>query len=189
MNGTERRRLAVDLEELASAFENGFPDLSYYLDTATGAVAMVSDETRRELEEIYAELDTGEDLDDAAVAEAIRQRNVPDWQREALEEADRVERGFGTRYIAVPRDDSHDAYRDMEDFVASVTDERLRERLADALDGRGAFSRFKRVLSAHDEERERWFAFRDARLRDRIIAWLDEEGIEPIMAGEDAPSP
>lgn len=122
MNGKERRRLPVDLEELSGAFENGFPDLSYYLDIETSAVAMVGDET-------------------------------------------------------------HDAYRDMEDFVATVMDERLRERLADTIDGRRAFSRFKRVQSAYVEERERWFAFRDARLRDRIVAWLDAEGIEPIIEG------
>ena len=68
----------------------------------------------------------------------------------------------------------------MEDFIATVADERLREWLADAIDGHGAFSRFKRVLTNHDAERERWFAFRDARLRERILAWLEEEGIEPI---------
>ena len=180
MNRKERRRLAVDLEELATAFENGFPDLSYYLDSETGTVAMVSEETRSNLERIYAELDTGVDLDDVSVAEAIWQRDVADWEREALEEADRVERGFGTRYVAVPRDDTHEAYRDMEDFIATVTDERLRGRLAGAIEERGAFGRFKRVLSDHDEERERWFAFRDARLRDRIVAWLEGEGIEPI---------
>src|SRR5919199_5536889 len=64
--------------------------------------------------------------------------------RDALEEADRVERGFGTRYVRVPRDETHEAYRDMEDFILTVGDERLRERLSDAIDGRGAFSRFKR---------------------------------------------
>src|SRR5579883_2543335 len=36
----ERQRLAVDLEELATAFENGFPELSYYLDLDSGAVVM-----------------------------------------------------------------------------------------------------------------------------------------------------
>ncbi len=141
---------------------------------------MVSDETRRDLEAIYEELGNGEDLDDAAVAAAIRRRDVPDWQRETLEEADRVERGFGTRYVAIPRDDAHDAYRDMDDFIPTVGDGRLQERLSDAIDGRGAFGRFKRVLSDHDEERERWFAFRDARLRERIVGWLDDEGIEPL---------
>jgi hypothetical protein len=183
MDGSEKRRLAVDLDDVATAFENGFPDLSYYLDLETGEVVIVSDETHGALEALYEELNTGEDLDDAAVAVAIRQRDVPDWQREALGEADRVERSFGTRYVAIPQDDAHDAYRDMEDFVLlTVADRRLQDRLSDAIDGRGAFGRFKRVLSDHDEERERWFAFRDARLRERIVAWLEDEGIEHFGA-------
>ena len=182
MDGSEKRRLAVDLDDVATAFENGFPDLSYYLDLETGEVAMVSDETSHELEAIYAELDTGEDLDDDAMAAAIQQRDIQDWQREALAEADRVERGFGTRYVAIPRDDAHDAYRAMEDFILTVANRRLQERLSDAIDGRGAFGRFKRVLSDHDEERERWFAFRDARLRERAVAWLESEGVVPLGA-------
>ena len=176
----EKRRVAVDLDELAGAFENGFPDLSFYLDVESGEVVMVSDDTRCELEEIYQELGNGEDLDDARVSEAIRQRDVPDWMREVLEEADRVERGFGTRYVRVPQYETHEAYRDMEDFILTVGDERLRERLSNAIDGCGAFGRFKRVLSAYDDERERWFAFKDARLRERIVAWLADEGIVPI---------
>ena len=109
MGTDEKRRVAVDLDELAGAFENGFPDLSFYLDVESGEVAMVSDDTRRELEEIYEELDNGEDLDDARVREAIRQRDVPDWICDALEEADRVERGVGTHYLVVPRDEMHEA--------------------------------------------------------------------------------
>lgn len=180
METHEKRRMTVDLDELVTAFEHGFPDLSYYLDLETGEVAMVSAETRGELEEIDAELDNGEDLDAAAVAAAIRQRDGPEWMREALAEADRVERGHGARYVAVPRDETHEAYRDMADFIPTIADERLRERLADAIDGRGAFGRFKRVLSAHDDERERWYAFRDARQRDRIMAWLAHQGIVPV---------
>ena len=180
MGTRETRRVAVDLDELAGAFENGFPDLSYYLDVESGEVAMVSDDTRRELEEIYQELDNGEDLNDARIREVIQQRDVPDWMREVLEEADRVERGFGTRYVRVPRDETHEAYGDMANFILTVGDERLRERLSDAIDGRGAFGRFKQVLSTHDDERERWFAFRDTRLRERIVAWLADEGIVPI---------
>jgi Uncharacterised protein family (UPF0158) len=180
MGTHEKRRVAVDLDELAGAFENGFPDLSFYLDVESGEVAMVSDDTRCELEEIYQELDNGEDLNDARVSEAIRQRDVPDWMRDVLEEADRVERGFGTRYVRVPRDATHEAYRDMQDFILTLGDECLRERLSDAIDGRGAFGRFKRVLSTYDDERERWFAFRGARLQERIAAWLADEGIVPI---------
>lgn len=160
------------------AFENGFPDMHYYLNVETGDVPMVTDETRSELEKIYEELD-GEDLDDLAVlADAIQQRQLPDWMKEALHEADRVESGYGTRYITIPRDETHDAYRDMGEFILTVRSKRLQERLWEAISGRGAFSRFKSVLSAQPEERERWFAFKDARVRERIIEWLESEGIE-----------
>jgi hypothetical protein len=67
----------------------------------------------------------------------------------------------------------------MAEFAASVADARLRERLEAALDGRGAFRRFKHVLLDHPDERARWFALRDARLREAARAWLAEQGIEP----------
>jgi len=65
----------------------------------------------------------------------------------------------------------------MEKFIRTVDDARLRERLAETIEGRGAFGRFRRVLSAHEEERARWGAFKDARLREQVVAWLAEEGI------------
>ena len=34
-------------------------------------------------------------------------------------------------------------------------------------------------LVTRDRERERWSGFRDARLRQRVLEWLTEEGIEP----------
>jgi len=48
-----------------------------------------------------------------------------------------------------------------------------------ALDGRGAFRRFKAVLSDYPVERERWFAFRQERLDQEIKEWLAENDIEP----------
>jgi len=67
----------------------------------------------------------------------------------------------------------------MAEFAASVADARLRDRLEVALDGRGAFRRFKNALLDAPDERERWFAFRDARLRAAAREWLAEQGIEP----------
>ncbi len=66
----------------------------------------------------------------------------------------------------------------MAEFAASVGDVRLRDRLEGALDGRGAFRRFKNVLLDAPVERERWFAFRDARVRGAAREWLEEHGIE-----------
>jgi hypothetical protein len=36
-------------------------------------------------------------------------------------------------------------------------------------------------LVTRDRERERWSGFRDARLRQRVLEWLTEEGIEPRL--------
>jgi hypothetical protein len=96
-------------------------------------------------------------------------------------EADQVEAQYGSRYIGVPQADSHEGYRDMEDFIVTVEDERLQDQLWRAISGRGAFRYFKDVLHDHFHERERWFAFKDARLKQRVLDWLESEGIEPVI--------
>ncbi len=70
----------------------------------------------------------------------------------------------------------------MAEFTETVGDARLRDRLEVALDGRGAFRRFKNVLLDSPVERERWFAFRDELLRAAAREWLAEQGIEPTTA-------
>jgi len=94
-----------------------------------------------------------------------------------LEDADRVERGFGVGIVRV-QDEYRDGYRDMEAFIDTVPEPRLRERLERAIDGKGAFRRFTEELDYHDAGRERWFPFKRERLRGRIREWLEEEGIE-----------
>ena len=73
-------------------------------------------------------------------------------------------------------------YRWMAEFTGMVRDVRLRDRLEVALDGRGAFRRFKNVLLDCPAERERWFAFRDQRLHAAAREWLEEMGIQPTTA-------
>ncbi len=48
--------------------------------------------------------------------------------------------------------------------------------------GRGAFRRSNNLLLDYPEERQRWFAFRDARLREAMQEWLEEHEIEPTTA-------
>ena len=74
---------------------------------------------------------------------------------------------------------ARDSTSEVADFAASVADARLRERLEVALDGRGAFRRFKAALLDDLAERDRWFSRRDARLRAAAREWLAAQGIEP----------
>jgi hypothetical protein len=69
----------------------------------------------------------------------------------------------------------------MEAFSGTLEDEWLQDRVWRALAAPGAFRNFEYVLADHPRERERWFAFRDARLKERVLEWLESEGIEPIV--------
>ncbi|MGH8932075.1 MAG: DUF7711 family protein [Egibacteraceae bacterium] len=74
---------------------------------------------------------------------------------------------------------SHEAYWDMKEFTATVAERSLRQLLDVALGGRGAFRRFREVLSAYPEERERWTVFSGERARGRARAWLATKGYRP----------
>ena len=93
-----------------------------------------------------------------------------------LTEIDEAEPG---RYLEVRRADSREGYDDMQDFIDTVSDEHLQELLNVAIQGRGAFRRFKDVLARHPAEQQRWFDFQAARLAARAGEWLAEEGGEP----------
>jgi hypothetical protein len=83
-----------------------------------------------------------------------------------------------TRYLRVDPASSREQYRWMERFVASVADPALRDRLLVAIDGKGAFRRFKDVLLAFPAERERWFSYRSELLHFHIQTWLEHMQVE-----------
>jgi hypothetical protein len=83
-------------------------------------------------------------------------------------------------YMRVDPVSSREQYRWMERFIPMVEDAELRERLTSAIDGKGAFRRFKDVLMSYGPERERWFAFRSERLRVFMEAWLSAHALRPI---------
>lgn len=85
-----------------------------------------------------------------------------------------------SRYLRIDPVSSREQYRWMERFIATVEDDELRRRLNIAIDGKGAFRRFKDALMSHPVDRERWFAFRSERLRACMDSWLTAHGIEPV---------
>lgn len=119
----------------------------------------------------YLDLKTGEIIN-------ISDEFMDNEEKEELEK--KVEDGFGKRYVSIPYASSDEGYRDMEDFVETVEETNLKEKLYIAINGRGAFRRFKDVLLGYPEERERWFKFKDARVTERVKEWLEAEGIEMI---------
>jgi hypothetical protein len=85
-----------------------------------------------------------------------------------------------TSYMRVEPVSSREQYRWMERFIPMVEDKPLSDLLTQAIDGKGAFRRFKDVLMSHGAERERWFAFRSERLRVFMEAWLAAHALKPV---------
>ena len=92
--------------------------------------------------------------------------------------------GQPERYLFIEPVPSREQYRIMERFIETVPYASLSERLADAIVGKGAFRRFKDCIAQHNDERKRWFAFRDVLVRQLIIEWCRSKGIEAVESPE-----
>ena len=117
----------------------------------------------------YLDLETGE---------------VVSLMREIMDsdEIDEIEQRVNSepeRYKFIPSIDSSEAYDDMVKFIDTVEDKHLAELLSVAINGKGAFRRFKDVLLSYPVERERWFEFQSDLMVRRVEEWLQEIGIEP----------
>ena len=178
------RRLKINRTDLEAAFETGFSETHHYLDTETGEVLIVGDDYRQELEDLMEEAGP-----EAKLEGVLRDSGLPDWHKQALAEAQRVEDDDGTRLVQVPETDAHEDIRDMAAFARTVPEPRLRAELERALDGRGAFRRFREALASDFRERERWFQFKRERLRAHMTDWLASLDLEPVWEEPPPPPP
>ena len=80
------------------------------------------------------------------------------------------------RWLYVGPEGSDEGYRDMEDFIARVDNPDRAEPLGVAIDGRGAFRRFKDTISRWPDDQECWYRFCDERRRGRARQWLSFVG-------------
>ncbi|MBI5494085.1 MAG: hypothetical protein HY904_03605 [Deltaproteobacteria bacterium] len=74
---------------------------------------------------------------------------------------------------------SREQYRMMERFIATVVHAELKTRLQDSIVGKGAFRRFKDVVTQYADERKRWFTFRDVLAHQYILDWMKQHRLEP----------
>lgn len=67
-------------------------------------------------------------------------------------------------------------YDIMESFSESLTGS-AREKLMDAISGRGAFSRFKQSVRSMGLEKQ-WYDYQDSVYKRKAIEWCEEHGVE-----------
>jgi rubrerythrin len=146
MAGT-MRKLKISRTDSELDFELSNYETTAYLETETGAVIFVEDYVVDQLEELLADPENLEDIEVALQAKP----ELSDTDRQQLLDAARVERDTENRYRMIPKQDSRGRYRNMEDYIWSLKDGHLRELLEVAIQGSGAFRRFKDVLYRYPE--------------------------------------
>ena len=98
---------------------------------------------------------------------------VSEWIAADLDddEDDPVERGL----VPIESLGSREAYADMAEFAAAVGDRRAADLLQRALQGRGAFRRFRDTLHDFPDLLTHWSTYARARAEARAIEWLTAE--------------
>jgi hypothetical protein len=146
-----RRRLQVAMGDILDAMETSEDDpVTFFLDLETGKV---------------------------------ESQLSGEWRAGLDEEETEFDRAFEEnpeRYEEIPKYAGHDEYNLMCRFADTVDEDDIRERLDIALQGKGAFRRFRDVIFRYPDLKAKWFATRQEALLKEALDWLDSLEIEPI---------
>ena len=121
--------------------------------------------------------------DVVAWVESAIQRDalIPEWEQPLLLDLHRVLELEREHYLRIADWESgRDAYLDMQAFIDTVVAEHRHELLEVAIQGPGAFRRFRDVLSRWDDEQTRWRDFERERRWQRATEWLAAEGVQAL---------
>ena len=90
--------------------------------------------------------------------------------------------------VSIPSRGPHDDYEAMEAFVDTISKTGIREEMSSAISGKGAFRRFRDTLDKYPKEQARWHQFLENRHIHELLAWLEENELEPVtIPGNDVP--
>ncbi len=118
------------------------------------------------------------DLDTGKVESHFSQEMFGD-----ADEANDVDQRFEDnpeRFEEIPKYASRDDYNLMCRFAETIDEEDIRERLDIALQGKGAFRRFRDVVFRYPDLKAQWVAARQQALLQEALEWLEGLDIEPL---------
>lgn len=141
--------MIISLDDIAEELECYMDGTTAYLDTQTGEVEWFSDYNSEYL---------GNNEDFKA------------WWNEEYE-------GPDDRFVRMPRRWEINDYHIMEDFIESLPDEKAADSLARAIEGRGAFGRFRAVVDSLGKLDE-WYAFKHDAYVQITREWCEENEVK-----------
>jgi hypothetical protein len=173
------KKLYVDFDQIQKAMEDVARDtFDYFLDLETGEVMTVSEEIIHELKTRLSDDEVDELDDDIEYVEYDEEPHIPDWMTDEMEMILEILLDESERYIRIPERQNRIAYQSMSAFLDTIEDPLLREELSAALNGKGAFRKFKDTLIRFPRERKRWHSYNAKTMKKESIEWLTSLGIE-----------
>ncbi len=146
------RKGPVKLSAILDGLDIMSDETHAYLDTKMGEVVFVREELN---------LDEDEENDS---------EERGDWESEERQVARAVAEDTEGWYLALPSKFDIHEYSIMEDFCRSLEKEEASAELFHAIQGRGAFRRFKDGIHRLGIA-DRWYEFRDAALKEIAVDW------------------
>ncbi len=166
----------LNYDAIQKAMEDVRRDVfDYYLDLSDGSIVTIP---KKEIDALIRKLyiEECEDDDDRGVIfdSSVNMDAEIDYpEEEIVEKTIHVLMNPG-RYVRIPERDSTEAYNTMRRFALTVNDPVLKDSLLHALNGKGAFNRFKSTLLANKKERKRWHGFNARVMKEIILRWYNE---------------
>jgi hypothetical protein len=151
-------KVPVKLDDLIGEIELQMDETFTYINTLTGEVITLLREEIRAAE------------DEAPL------ENFPDWQRENIEQAINIIEDENETYLDFTLRNEYDEYELVEEFIGKISEAEVREELFGAIQGKGAFRRFKDAIREYDIEKQ-WYDFKGTRLKELVIDWCKEKGL------------
>lgn len=152
--------ITVILEDIAEKLDEVNNEWRIFLNTKTGEFVSVQQD----------HLGIAEDLDEDDDLSGYR-----DWEQEAIREAVCLLENWDD-YAELPTQYDIHEYSIMEDFAYATKDTVKREKLCRALQGKGAFRRFKDTVIYTGLE-ETWYAYRFLAYVKIAREWCEDNGI------------
>lgn len=95
------------------------------------------------------------------------------WRSLEIVERERKEGTNSPPHIVeVPHISAREGWELMMDFVGQMLNKQLKTKLLTSIQGKGAFRRFKEVLTQFPQDQERWFVYQDAAHTKILDQWL-----------------
>jgi hypothetical protein len=144
--------LKIDIEEIKIAMINS--DQETYLDLRNGQTII------KDPEDLYWGIEengsTGDEVEDV------------------------IDREGWNFLLSIPSKESSEQYKVMEESIETILKDRFQQQLWEAIQGRGAFQRFKDVLLGRPAIRELWFSYQNQWLENEVLTWMKEQDITII---------